>query len=330
MDESQVKPAAVIELLGRDGRVQSVQRITHWPARIGRSPACDVVLDDPHLAAEHAELDWRAEGGIRLTLLDSLNGGSLGAKRLAAGEAVDLSGPSLLHLGASSLRLRSTADPLAAEQPLQVAVERHWALVPALFVLLLVLLGYDRWAELNPDARWVDYTGSMLSPIAFCLAWAGLWSLATQLFQHRFPFTAHLRRILLTLCVMVVLSWALPLLAYAFSWPRLMALDELVLPVGFSALLWWHARVVWPSAERIMGWGIVGLLVLGLGLRLGNRQEQQYLFGPPYLASLAPPALRLASPKPPEALIDALKPLQAELAKQARRDNQEFNFEPGE
>jgi hypothetical protein len=79
---------------------------------------------------------------------------------------------------------------------------------------------------------------------------------------------------------------------------------------------------VWPGAQRILNGGIAALLLLGLGLQLGSRQEQQYVFGPPYLASLPPPALRLVSPKPPETLIEALKPLKAELAKQARKDNE--------
>jgi hypothetical protein len=68
-------------------------------------------------------------------------------------------------------------------------------------------------------------------------------------------------------------------------------------------------------------------LLLGLGLQIGSRQEQQYVFGPPYLASLPPPALRVASPKPPEALIESLKPLKAELARQARKDNDGFETE---
>jgi pSer/pThr/pTyr-binding forkhead associated (FHA) protein len=83
-------PVAVVELLGRDGRPQLLQRVSTWPARIGRSPACEVVLDDPHLAAEHAVLDWTPEGGVQLRLLPSLNGGSLVGQ---AGEALKPEAP---------------------------------------------------------------------------------------------------------------------------------------------------------------------------------------------------------------------------------------------
>ena len=324
-----VPAAAVVELLGRDGRVTLVQRVTQWPVRIGRSPACDIVLDDGHVAAEHAELVLTPRGGVRLKLLPSRNGGSIAGKRLAAGEEADLPQGGAFQLAGSALRVRTTADELAPEQLLVVHPVRHWALLPALLLALLFFQWVDRWSAVDPDARWVDYASPLLAPLAITLGWAGLWSLASQLFQHRFPFTTHLRRVLLVLVTLQVLEWLLPAVAYAFSWPRLMALESLATPVGAAALVAWHARLVWPRAQRTLSLGITALLLLGLGLQFGNRQEQQYVFGPPYLASLPPPALRIAATKPPEALIESLKPLKAELAKQARKDNEGAGEEDG-
>jgi hypothetical protein len=329
--QGQVMPsapqAAVVELLGRDGRATLVQRVMHWPVRIGRSPACDIVLDDAHLAAEHAELHLRPEGGVQLKLLSSRNGGAVGGKRLDAGAEAPLPEGGAFQLAGCSLRLRTSADALAPEQALIVQRARHWALLPALLLAMLFFQWVDRWSAVDPDARWVDYASPLLAPLAFVLAWAGLWSLGSQLFQHRFPFTTHLRRALVVIVALQVLEWLLPAVAYAFSWPRLMVLESLATPVAAAALIAWHARLVWPGARRTLSIGITALLLLGLGLQIGSRQEQQYVFGPPYLASLPPPALRVASPKPPEALIESLKPLKAELARQARKDNDGFETE---
>lgn len=315
-------PAAVVELLGRDGRAALVQRVTAWPVRIGRSPACDIVLDDAHLAPEHAELHLDPGGTVRLKLLPSRNGGHLGKQRLSGGDEATLPPGGHFQLAGCALRLRTSADPLPAEHLLIVDKTRHWALVPLLLLSMLFFQWLDRWSAVDPDARWVDYASPLLSPLALVLGWAGLWSLASQLFQHRFPFTTHLRRVLVVIVALQLLEWVLPAVAYALSWPRLMALESLSTPVAAAVLLAWHARLVWPGARRILGGGIAALLLLGLGLQVGNRQEQQYVFGPPYLASLPPPALRVVAPKPPEALIESLKPLKAELAKQARKDNE--------
>ncbi len=317
-----VPVAAVVELLGRDGRATLVQRVAHWPVRIGRSPACDIVLDDGHLAAEHAELHLTPEGGVRLKLLDSRNGGAVSAKRLASGDEAALPPGGAFQLAGCSLRLRTSADVLAPEHLLLVDKTRHWALVPLLLLSMVFFQWVDRWSAVDPDARWVDYASPLLAPLAFILGWAGLWSLASQIFQHRFPFATHLRRALVVIVALQVLEWLLPAVAYAFSWPRLMALESLATPVGAAVLIAWHARLVWPGARRTLNGGIAALLLLGLGLQVGGRQEQQYVFGPPYLASLPPPALRVVGTQPPEALIESLKPLKAELAKQARKDNE--------
>lgn len=314
--------AAVVELLGRDGRAVQVQRVAGWPVRIGRSPACDIVLDDAHLAAEHAELRLDPQGAVRLHLLSSRNGGAVAGKRLAAGSDAALTANGVFQLAGCTLRLRTSVDALAPEQPLVVPQVRHWALLPLLLLAMLFFQWVDRWSAVDPDSRWIDYASPLLAPLAFVLAWAGLWSLASQLFQHRFPFVAHLRRALVVIVVLQVLDWLLPAVAYAFSWPRLMALEALMTPVGGAVLVAWHARLVWPGAHRVLNGGITALLLLGLGLQVAGRQEQQYTFGPPYLASLPPPALRIAPTRPPQDLIESLKPLKAELARQARKDNE--------
>ncbi len=320
--QGQVMPAAVVELLGRDGRVALVQRVTQWPVRIGRSPDCDVVLDDPHLAAHHAELHADTEGRPRLRLLPTRNGGSLGGRRLAAGDEAALPPGGVFQLAGSTLRLRTSADALAPEQLLVVQPVRHWALLPLLLAAMLFFQWVDRWSALDADARWIQYAWPLLGPLAFVLGWAGLWSLASQIFQHRFPFKTHLRRALLVIVALQALEWLLPALAYALSLPRLMALDALALPVAGSALVAWHAQLVWPGARRTLNLGVAALLLLGLGLQVGGRLEHQHLFGPPYLATLPPPALRVATPQPAGALIDSLRPLQAELQRQARKDNE--------
>lgn len=322
----------VLELLGREGQVLRVERITQWPLRVGRSAGCDVVLDDPHLAAEHALLEG-GEGGVRLQMLPSLNGGWLGERRLHAGEEVALADNAQFQLGASQLRWRSLAAALAPELPLEAHLHRlqgqHLHLRPgllpvlALLLLWLGLLVAQQWAQLNPGAPWMDYSASALGPLTGLLAWVGFCSLVTQLFRRSFPFAAHLRIALRLLILRILLAWALPALAYAFSWPRLMALDDLIDAFGLALLLAWHARLIWPAkrVQRRLAIGLISLTCLSLGLDMARRQEQQHWLGPAYLSALPPPALRLVAPKPTGELIDSLRPLEAELAAQAKKEN---------
>lgn len=325
--------AALIEILDRDGQVRALHKIAHWPLSIGRSPDCDLVLPDSHVAGQHAVLNW-GEEGAELALLPSLNGGWVDDRRLQAGDTAALGVGGVFRLGNTELRLRTSAQALPAEQPLSHEHEaRGWrrhALVPGLLLFWLSLLWFDLWSAVNPGTPWIDYSSAVLSPLGVLLVWAALWSLVNQLFQRRFPFVEHLKRALLAITGLHLIGALLPLVAYAVSFPRLLVLDAVSFPLGVAGMLWWHASLVWPRAKRWLAVGLGALLLLGLVMTVGKRQEQQYWLGPAYLSALPPPAFRLVAPKPPEALIESLKPLQAQLKKQANRDNDQPSLDGAE
>lgn len=324
--------AAVIEILDRDGQVRALHKVLAWPLRIGRSPDCDLVLNDPHLAGAHAELSW-GEEGAELLMLDSLNGGWQGQRRLRSGDRLSLAGLTPVQLGSTRLRLRSSRDVLAPERPLAwpASAPSRWRhlWVPGLALAWALLLWYDQWAGMDPGAPWVDYASAVLGPLGVVTAWAALWALITQLFQHWFAFAPHFKRVVAGALGLHLLGILLPALAYAFSAPRLMALDSLLFPAGLAGVLWWQASLVWPRARRWVALGLGAALALGFTLMVGKRIEQQHWLGPPYLSALPPPALRLVAPKTPEALIDELRPLEAQLARQASKDNDLPSAEQG-
>lgn len=317
--------AAVIEVLDRDGQVRSVHKVQAWPLRIGRSPACDLVLDDAHVAGEHATLSWGEEGPC-LQLLPCLNGGWLGTQRLSTEEAHALPDDVIWQLGNTRLRLRSLRTPLAPEKALahpEFARSRlRHLLVPGLALAWALLLWLDQWLGSDPSTPWIQYAPALLAPFAIVVVWAAVWALVSMLFHRWFAFLPHLRRVLTVLLGLHLLGMAFPMVAYALSWPRLMVVDALVFPLGLVALLWWHASLVWPRARRLLAVGLGSLLVVGLALTVGKRWEQQYWFGPAYLSVLPPPALRVVTPKPVERLVEAMGPLEAQLQRQAARDNE--------
>ena len=324
----QAMTRGIIEILDREGQVRAVFKPTPdvegATVRIGRSPACDIVLDDTHVAGEHAELRM-TEQGIELVLLPSLNGGWIGEKRLVTGEAAALGAEAHFQLGATHLRWRSVDAPLTPEVPLAQhqhrTVPRSLWWGPALILLWLGLTSLDRWLASDPGGKLIDYAWPLLGPLAAVLAWAAVWALVTQLFQHRFPFGKHLRRVVVWLCVMEGIDYLLPGLAYAFSLPRLSALSELIMPVAATFLIWWHASLVWPRAARSMAVAMVVLLALGLGLRMAQRTDEQHLFGPRYMSALPPPALRMVKPVPPEKLLEEMREMRGPLDKMAKKDS---------
>lgn len=338
--------AAVIEVVDRDGHCRETHKVRSWPVRIGRSPDCDLVLADPHLAGAHALLHWdRGEpaaersdesqdplasppsGGPVLELLPSHNGGWLDGRKLAAGSRAEWTSAALLQIGTTRLRLRTSLDTLPAEKPLNrddEPVKRDarpgWAL-PALLGLWVLILWGSNWAANDGSSTWVDTVSALLAPIGVALIWSALWALVTQLFRHWFAFGAHLWRALVATVAMQLLDLLVPLAAYMFNLPRLQALETLVMSVGAALLLWWHATVVWPRASRRLAVGIGAMCIVGLVLTVGRRTEQQYWLGPSYMATLPPPSLRVARPQPVDSFIDGMAKLEAPLLRQAEKRN---------
>jgi len=342
--------AAVIEIVDRDGHCRDIHKVRAWPLRIGRSPDCDLVLSDPHLAGVHALVHWDrgepatepatergdaaldaraapAAGGPVLELLPSHNGAWLDGARLVAGSRAAWPSSALLQIGTTRLRLRTSLDPLPAEKPMSRADEPvkrdarpSWAL-PALLAVWALMLWVTNWATNDGSATWVDIVSALLAPVGIALIWSALWALVTQVFRHWFAFGAHLWRVLVAVVAMQALEVALPVLAYMFNLPRLLALETLVMSVGAALLLWWHATVVWPRASRGLAVGIGAMCVVGLVLTVGRRTEQQYWLGPNYMATLPPPALRIATPKPVDDFIGGMEALEAPLLKQAQKRN---------
>ena len=53
---------ALLEVLDRDGHVRQAVPVTSWPADVGRALDNTLVLDDPHVAAQHLRVDAYSEG----------------------------------------------------------------------------------------------------------------------------------------------------------------------------------------------------------------------------------------------------------------------------
>lgn len=296
--------------------------------RIGRQLDCDIALDDPHLAAEHALLSIGPEPIAQLTLLPSLNGAQQGRRHHHAGERLDWPADGLLQLGHTRLRLRHSAAVLAPER---AALHAPKGLGLALLALaMLLVFGVDTWLSRNPGDGWQDYLGPLLGLSGAVAVWAGFWALLTQMFQRRFPFAMHLRRALMALLALTLLDWLLPSLAFMASAPWLLLPDKLLPVIGGVGLLLWHARDVWPRARLFLTAMALGGLALWLATGWTRQEPLQHRWRDPYLSTLLPPQFRAAPLRPVDALLEDARALRPALAEKAKVDAQGNAVQDGE
>ena len=77
--------------------------------------------------------------------------------------------------------------------------------------------------------------------------------------------------------------------------------------------------LVLPQKRRGVGWAMVAVIGLALGLDVAERRfHEQPLAGDLYLTSLQPPALRLARPDSVDAFVQSARPLEKTLGRLAK------------
>lgn len=328
-DHTMTRRLALLEVLGRDGRLLHSVDVQRWPLSLGRALDNDVVLDDPFVAAHHATLHADADGQLLLQVDQTTNGVVLDHRHHASGARVPLpAAGGALQMGNSKLMLRLPGEVLAPERPLPVGVGPGWLTAPQAAALLLPLAVADHWLGLDPGAdsnAWLPLVVGLPATLAL---WCALWALASKLFQQRFDLAGHVRVALPWLLAIGIADAFLPALAASLSWP---ALWRLLAPLQLLLLLLMlrsHLHLVLPSGGRKLTAVLVtmalsgGAIVLSLTHRATDRWSR-----PAYMSTLPVAALPMASPVPFDDLLRGLAPVAEQLAKRVQKAQED---EPGD
>jgi hypothetical protein len=312
---------ALIELLGPDGRVQHAVGVWQWPLTIGRALHNTLVLDDPHVASEHARIAPAEDGALTLTVGDTRNGLHLGHRLLRAGESAvlgDVSGRAELHIGTTRLRLRLPQEVLAPERALspslalQAPPRLGWLLVLA--ALLLVLVVGEQWVTLEPGAEFTDWLPMAVGAPLGALGWVLAWATASKLFRHRFEFLAHARIALQYGVVLSLLDMLLPQAAGALAWPWLLNANGWLQIIGLALWLRAHARQVLPQFDRVLTVITAAACVAAVAVMVTlNQRRFDRWQAPAYLSVLPLPALRWGATESAEQFVASSAVLRAPL-----------------
>jgi hypothetical protein len=312
---------ALIELLDRDGQPRQTLRVSQWPVRIGRAIDCDLVLDDPHVAAHHADLVWR-DDGVYIEPAATVNGVRLGRASIAAGSAPRLPSTGLVSLGATTLRVRLADEVLLPEQKLadtHLGERRNAAWLAALLVVAALWQALDLWVSSTPGEAGSSLAGHYLSGPMALVVWCALWALGSKLFQHHFAFWPHLRLALFWVLAGLVAQAVAGQLAFALSQPVIYKLGRIAFAGAIAMLLWRHMSLVLPQRRRAVGLAIASAVTVGGGMLFADRALlQQPLVGDLYLGTISLPAVRLVKPVSVDAFVKSAQPLEKTLVRWAK------------
>jgi len=313
----------LLELLDDHGRVHQRLRITGvgGQCRVGRSLACDLVIEDSYAAPEHTLLTLQEDGRVQVQDLGTLNGTRIDDQRLASGASATIA-EGTLRIGRTRLRLRTAHTPLPPERVFRRDTLRRHRTALAIAGLLgcIAVAGFMQW--LNAPERFVALMlTTELIVIATLALWGGLWSLVTHLNHGGWQVRIHAA---IASCCVAVGAWGYWLYrvgAFAMQRPWLGWVGAVLAIALAFTMLYLHLRNATHMRRRnaAIAAGIATAALTSalwlVDLNLDDRNVNRIAYGP----AIFPPSMRAA---PSIDVADYLTDVMA-LKRAANRNRQE-------
>ena len=306
-----------LEILNRNDDVLVRHALLSLPVRIGRSYDNDIILDDPHVAPQHALIDVN-EHGVLVRDLGSRNGIVHQNQRHAE---LALNGERIFRLGHSRLRVRPSNFAVPDEVP-DLTNHNFEGALPAMLGLLLIAVCVlaRRWVDNTEENGAIPYLMTLGSSLGIGVLWAGFWAFINRLLDNQNRIGRHLFIAGCALAVSQVWLVASNVIGYAFSLEWLTAISSLVEAIVVIGLLYFHLNTVQPRhPKRIRAICLGLLLMLGGYTLMSNYQRSDSLSDELYMAQILPPSFRLAPNHKLDDFFNAAKGLQEKTDQAGRK-----------
>ena len=195
--------ALILEVRHQDGRVLQRLTVQDTPISIGRALDNRIVLDDPYVDAQHAQIVCTQTGELLLQDLGSLN--KLASATDGRHDQVLLAHNTTVTLGYTTLRFR---DEFAIVEPALPLPERShpstaahlqgkawYQRLPgqlAIVALMMTMAGAEVWLNTTDRSAATQTLYTVLGAGAGAGMWAGMWSVLARIVTGRFRFMALL------------------------------------------------------------------------------------------------------------------------------------------
>lgn len=305
---------AWIEVLNRYGDVESRHPVYAWPAVVGRSYNCDLILDDPFIAPNHIQISCEADRCFRIKDLDSVNGMTIANLPGRQSDAT-VSPEDIIRIGHTQLRIRPSTYVVAPElryssKPMQ---RRPTVMLLNTVIFLAVLLS---GALLNYTEAGI---GSFVAPvivfIMMLVLWIAAWSFGGRLFAGKTNFIPHANIGLMGITMFLASDMLIELAAFSFDSSFVSSLSTEVTFIIFALIIYLHLRLISRARPRFVA-GVatsVALLFMVTSMLITNIRNENDLERQSYRSTIGPPFLLFVEGKSPEAFIASMATLKSRV-----------------
>lgn len=301
-----------VEIINHHGDVQTRYKFSSLPIHIGRAYHNDIILDDPHTAAEHAIIEANEAGILIMRDLGSHNGVFVKNKRLTF---FTIESDTLYRLGQTQIRLR-TQDYIVAPENTN-SIDRRWEGWPLAMlsvVIISVLAMSTTWLGDIENSKSTTYIMNLCVWLGFSTVWAGAWALANRLFGGNTHFNRHLFTLSASLAVLYLWGYLAVYLAYGFSLEIFTRYGSHVEIAIIAFMVYFHLRQVTPRKPHRLKIICAAFALFSSGLMLmRNHQNTNQYTDELYMHDILPPSVRKSRNHSLSEFNDAISQLKIEI-----------------
>jgi hypothetical protein len=285
-----------IEILSRQRDVLARHRATKLPATVGRAYDNDVVIDDPHVAAHHLRIARHADGSLHAEDLGSRNGLFVDRER-ARRDDVALDGDTVLSIGTTLVRVRTSAQAVAPEEPI-VRRTSFWPAAIGCIAGVVALAVLDLWLGETAEPKAIRYFMPLLILAVLVAVWTTGWSIVARVFTGHARFGLHFLIVAAGLLLYSAYDQLAEIGAFAISWTSLATSSYVVAWIVLGAVCLAHLLAIHRTRLPLKIGVAVVLAAAGIAMQTLKLDELRANYGQPVtLRRLEPPALRLVAPE---------------------------------
>ncbi len=265
---------------------------------VGRSVACDVVLDDPFVAAVHARISVDTEGRVTVTDLESINGIEIAGRRRRGGEPAELDG-GVFRVGHTRLRVRTAREVVAPERA-DRGGSAWWSrgtelkALAAGSVMSIAATVFEVWTSTTqPRELSTALVTTLLALLGLTGLWIALWALASRVAFGESRWVRHAGIVAAAYAVVSVVTGLVDVVNGALGLHLSPVVGPLLVAIAVSIALSAHLVNASPMRARLaLGIGVtIPFVILAVVLWTQARSQNR---SPSYVGDrdlVVPPAL---------------------------------------
>ncbi len=265
---------------------------------VGRSVACDVVLDDPFVAAVHARISVDAEGRVTVTDLESINGIEIAGRRRHGGEPAELDG-GVFRVGHTRLRVRTAREVVAPERA-DRGGSAWWSrgtelkALAAGSVVSIAVTVFEVWTSTTqPRELSTALVTTLLALLGLTGLWIALWALASRVAFGESRWVRHAVIVAAAYAVVSVVAGLVDVVNGALGLHLSPVVGPLLVAIAVSIAVSAHLVNASPMRARLaLGIGVtIPFVILAVVLWTQARSQNR---SPSYVGDrdlVVPPAL---------------------------------------